>query len=560
MTVKTTAIFVLILLADAVFAQSVDQPELLWRQVLGGAALTRPVEQAESVVLVCEGGTVKALGGSGALLWEYNAGGRLLPFIARSGSGASYVCRSDGVLHAINRAGRRLWRVSLRERLAAPPLIGWDDRVFVFLNRKLCCFTASGTRLWQIELESPLALDPVADRAGGFAGILENGNLIRVSAFGKMEVTRLSAVPSALVTLTQDGTPGGAASRFVAVHSDGRLELAGDWRQGDLAESAKLPASPVAVAERDGFLAALLANGELTLFSPERGPVWSVKTDFAKQGDGIELDWNGRGIYLLSKSGGEGFSLQGARRWNMKLSGSVTIPVLNGKGVMYSCGKDWILYAYRVEEDNGVISDDGTLGFASGGTYGLGEIPKAPNPPLRPVVSLNMVEAAIRSGNLGEKERVYTKLLFEITRGDALQGERNSFENTKLRVRALRLLGLIGSRETIPYLARLFRREQNLFVKAAAADAVGAIGVDPEGRALGVFAEAVTLPGAYLRERLLVSVAVSIGKLCRFSGPPLSSRGIPLLASLTDAARPKSVRARAVRELAALYTPAMIND
>jgi outer membrane protein assembly factor BamB len=540
-------IFGLTFLSAVVFGQPIEEPELMWRQALGGVALTRPVEQLESIVLVCEGGTVKALGGSGTMLWEYRTGGKLLPFIARSGNGSSYVCRNDGIFHAINRAGRQLWKVNLQGKLAAPPLIGWDDRIFVFLPKKLYCFTASGNRLWQAELESPLALDPIADKSGGFAAVLADGSLIRANAFGKMSTVQLSAVPFAIMTLAPAETRNRPAStRFIAVHSDGRLEIVED---GGSVERSGLPVAPVAAAERDGFLAALLANGDLMLISPEDGPVWSIKTGFAKQDDKVEVEWNERGIHLLSKNGGEGYSLEGVRRWSLSLSGSATTPVLNGKGVMYSCGNDWILYAYRVENVPALFSDKEIYSFGAGGYYGLGEEPSKPEFPQGFEFLLNMAEARIRAGNLGEMEPAYTKLLLSISGWENMSGQQNSFENIRLRVRSLRLLGIIGSRETIPLLVRFFRREQNLIVKGAAAEAIGAIGVDPEGRALDAFAE--ILPGTYLEERLLVSIAASTGKLCRFSGPPLSLRGIPLLVSLTDPSQPGSVRRRAERELAA---------
>ena len=522
MNLKLLTLIILTVLPSEVFAQPVEEPELLWRQVLGGVALTRPVEQLESVIVVREGGVVKAFGSSGLLLWEYRAGGRLLPFIARSGSGTSYVCRADGVFHAINRAGRLLWKVNLDGCLAAPPLTGWDGRVFVFLQKKLYCFTASGTRLWQAELESPLALAPVADKAGGFAGVLEDGSLIRVSAFGKIDAVKLSAVPFALISLTPGWSQDGKARlRFIAVHSSGSLEL--------------------------------IDEGGLTLIPPEGDALWSVKTEFAKQGDEVEIDWNERGIYLLSKNGGEGYSPEGVRRWNMKLSGSVTSPVLNGNGVMYSCGKDWILYAYRVEEDRRLFSDRETYSFEAEGTYGLGEAPPETGFPQRSRFLLDAAETRIRAGNLGEAEPAYTRLLLGIAGGANRRGQQNSFEGISLRVRALRLLGMIGSRETVPFLAWVFRRERDMIIKGAAAEAIGAIGVDPEGRALDAFTELAALPGNYLRERLLVSVAASTGKLCRFSGPPLCVRGIPLLTSLADAAQPKSVRSRAKQELATLY-------
>jgi hypothetical protein len=87
-------------------------------------------------------------------------------------------------------------------------------------------------------------------------------------------------------------------------------------------------------------------------------------------------------------------------------------------------------------------------------------------------------------------------------------------------------------------------------IKTAAAEAIGAIGVDPEGLVFDAFAEAIAPSRSYLQDRLLYSIAVSIGKLYKFSGPSLSRRGIELLINLSSYTQTKRVRRRALQELA----------
>ena len=96
----------------------------LWRQALGGAVIGIPVTQAESVVVVCDGGNLKAYSRQGRLLWDYFARGRLSPFITRSREGTSYICRTNGTLIAVNRSGRELWQIP-GSPLTAPVLVGW---------------------------------------------------------------------------------------------------------------------------------------------------------------------------------------------------------------------------------------------------------------------------------------------------------------------------------------------------------------------------------------------------------------------------------------------------
>jgi outer membrane protein assembly factor BamB len=546
MGLRSVAVLGLALFAKAIFAAEIEEPELLWRQVLGGAALTKPAAQAGSVALVCDGGQVKAFGANGRLLWEYRAGGRLLPFITRSDGGA-YICRTNGIFSALNRSGRRLWQVNLRESPVAPPLVGWDGRVFVFLPARILCFTASGTRLWTLDLEKPITLAPVPDKAGGFAAVLADGSLLLVNAFGVTDAVQLQSVPFAVMPLPTLASGKGAlyGQEFAAIYADGRLDVAGGTKGQDAGNlPSALAAAPVAAAERGGSIAVLLADGGLTLVSREQGVLWTVKTLIQDtRVGGPYIDWNERGICLFTQYGGEAYNLNGERLWNLRLTGAAAAPVLDEDGILYSGGSDWVLYAYRVDARlPAQIS-------AVPAVYGLGLPPPgaisyASAPDVRDFL-LDTVEDGIRRGGIGRFEPEYTALLFGIASDRA--------ENHEARVRALRLLGTIGSREAVPFLTVLFRREQDAVVRGAAAEAIGAIGVDPKGRALAAFEEAVGARDAPLQERLLWSVILATGKLCRFSGPPLSERGVRLLANLSVPTQPASVRRRATSELSALY-------
>jgi outer membrane protein assembly factor BamB len=386
----------------------------------------------------------------------------------------------------------------------------------------------------------------VSDKSGGFSAVLDNGSFLRVNAFGEVSVTRLPSAPFAVIPLPPAAGRNGG-TRFAALYANGRLDCIDTGGQEEGAGGwARLPAHPAAAAERGGLIAVLMANGELTLVSPERGILWNVKTLLGESE--VTIDWNERGIYLLSQNGGEAYNLKGERLWNMRLTGSAAAPVLDEDGILYSSGEDWIFYAYRVEDREGRPA--GVYSLEPEGSYGLGSRPPEGGEayaydPNQAALLLDAAENSVRFGRLGRMEPEFTWRLFRIAdgRGGGLRE----------RLRALRLLGLIGSRETVPFLAALFRREQNTLVKSAAAEAIGAIGVDPDGLALAAFAEAIAAPAARLNQSLLSSIASGTGKLCRFSGPPLSERGIPLLVSLADFSQPKSVRRRAGAELAALY-------
>jgi hypothetical protein len=112
-----------------------------------------------------------------------------------------------------------------------------------------------------------------------------------------------------------------------------------------------------------------------------------------------------------------------------------------------------------------------------------------------------------------------------------------------------RLLGYIGSRETIPFLAALLYYEGEALVKIAAVEAIGRIGLDPDAIALRVFSALLASGPSGKDERLLLAMAAATGSLCRFSGPLISGRGVKILVTLTGGEYPPEVRKAARQEL-----------
>jgi outer membrane protein assembly factor BamB len=159
-------------------------------------------------------------------------------------------------------------------------------------------------------------------------------------------------------------------------------------------------------------------------------------------------------------------------------------------------------------------------------------------------VKLKLISSGIKSGRVGINEIEWTSSLMRIAAsGGPIQ----------YRVNALSLLGQIGSLETIPWLARLFRQEKEPVVKAAATAAIGAIGVDPEGYAIRSFQEAIIPASGNSDDHVLFAIASATGALCRFSGPPLSETGAQILVALSGFYHFPVVRRQAQKELALLW-------
>jgi outer membrane protein assembly factor BamB len=543
-------------------AQSLITKQAIWKQPLGGAVIGTPSTQVESVVVVCDGGNLKAYTRQGVPLWEYFAQGRLTPYLTRSREGTSYICRTNGHFIAINRVGRELWRVNLGAPLTGQVLIGWDGRLFIPTEKKIFCYAAAGSLLWYQALEHSIALNLREDTQGGFITVLDNGELLQISPFGEIRPQQLVAIPAVVVPIT---TPENGYGLLI-LYKNGDTELRG----GSYPPPPPLPASPLAAAGRNGRVAMVLADGRVLLLSvAEGGILWTKESNVTPEkssGNPVEetgMCYDERGIYMLSKFGAAGFTEDGQRLWFIRLLGAASPSAFSDEGLLYSGGKDWILYAYGIE--NRVrFREEKLYGPAPEGNYGLGN----PLPPRRSdyynrfnetglQTQLTFIDKRIRAGRVGADEPYFTTYLMEVA-----GSVRNSLQVSSVRppvhfqhrIEAVRLLSSLGSRELLPFLADLFTHDPEPLVKVAAAHAIGRIGVDPEGVALEAFANALFPPGALVKDvQALIAVATAVGSLCRFSGPPLSDTGVKLLIALGGSEKPLPVRNRARQEILSLY-------
>jgi outer membrane protein assembly factor BamB len=212
---------------------------------------------------------------------------------------------------------------------------------------------------------------------------------------------------------------------------------------------------------------------------------------------------------------------------------------------LYSGGTDWILYAYKIE-DRILPERIAIYGSVPENIYGLGR-PRAIyafNIPFNEAETrdkLIQIGSAIRAGMVGGNEPVWKSFLLMVSARD---------EPIQLRIAALDLLGRIGSQETIPHLINIFQNDNEPLIRVAAANAIGNIGVDPQGIAIQSFLHSITRETG--DEQILTAIASATGALCRFSGPPLSVTGVRILTMLTAGEQPPAVRRQANIELASL--------
>jgi outer membrane protein assembly factor BamB len=214
---------------------------------------------------------------------------------------------------------------------------------------------------------------------------------------------------------------------------------------------------------------------------------------------------------------------------------------LSAEGLVYAAGADGVLRTYQA--DNQARSIPRSLyGPEAEGTYGMGSPP--PSPWLANADRFDegallamhtRIEGDIKAGNVGENEPLYTAYLMEMI-GYFLNTPGASLVRAPVkvpqRIEFIRLLARIGSRETIKFLVNIYNRDPEPSIKAACCEAIGAIGVDPKGEAIGAYTFLLSRDNANRDSQILLSASDSIAALCRFSGPPLAAQGILLLTQI----------------------------
>jgi outer membrane protein assembly factor BamB len=534
-----------------------------WRVAAAGAVIGEPSAQAGSVVVALDGGAVKAYSWQGALLWEYFAAGKLCPFITRSWDGTGYFCRVNGRLFAINRAGQELWSVDIRAPIIAPVVAGWDGRLFVTTARETICFNSEGRRLWRRPLEAAVVIPPRLDKEGGVLLALEDGAVLWISAFGAGASARLEETPAVMLSIDH---PRYGKRAALVWYADGRGCLiapdADGVQSAPVIQPPPLPAPPIAAREHNGEIAVVLSDGRLLMLSaaPEGWEtLWEADTGIRGiSPDEISLLNEERGVYVLSQRRALGFSRAGAVKWALNIGQASGVPAFSSQGVLYSGGLDWILYAFQLETAMADSAQtDSPYGAAPQGDYGLGTLPLQRSryeemSDYSLAFHFQRIRDKIKRGELGEDEPVFIEYLKEAAasmRNSIAAPQTNPPVQLARRVEAARLLAEFGSRELVSFFADLFLYDKEPLVKAAAAWAIGRIGVDPKGAAMEAFARTIIPPVITRDEQTLAAVAAAVGSLCRVSGPPMTALGAPILAGLAAPDKPPEARKRALLEL-----------
>jgi len=546
----------------------------MWEAPIGDTIKGIPHLQAGSVVLVGEAGKVRSFFQSSTALWNFDARGTAVPYISRSYEAATYVCNTSGVLMAINRVGRELWRLNLGKPISYSPVVGWDGRVFISLDSTMTCRTASGNALWTIDLGSPIAFQPVLDKTGSVATVLQNNDFVKVHQFSRVERIKLDRLPIMIVSLDE-----GSRQSYVLFYQNGEMEKINfndrERNGSKLSKSGlpSLPAPPVASASMGAQFVVTLRDGRTLCLNSGGSVVWTKDSHeaVAERGPGnltlgqAQMMFDERGVYTITIRGVSAYSAEGRRRFVHRLQTVCSgVPALCDEGLLWACGTDNVLRVYKIDTRYRTVPRNRYYGPEPEGDYGMGHPPPSPwtgqnsryHDPEQDLV-YDEIYAAIRSGQIGVNEPVYVAYIMEMVGfflGNPQTSPVRPLVKPPQRVRLINLLAYVGSRETIPFLWNIFDKDQEPAIRSACAEAIGRIGVDPTGRSFHSYNFLLSPNNPNVDPQLVLAATSSIASLCRFSGPPLAPDGIRVLRYFSNLPSiPNRVKEQIRNELDGLY-------
>jgi hypothetical protein len=431
--------------------------------------------------------------------------------------------------------------------------------LFVVAGRELSAHAPNGNRLWKTALPASQSAPVVIGPEGGPALGLSDGAVLLFPADGGSPLSaELGAAPVALAA---------ASGRLAAALEDGRFVVlqpeSDDHILAPVLEepAVRLGTKPLAAAaSRDGFYA-LGTDGTLLATDADGRERWRTPLRLGS-GPATLAAFEGR-IVVLTKSTVWSYGTDGSLYRTLRLSNVASLPAMAPTGAVFAGGTDWILYAYRFERPL-VAPAPSTLPGLDLEAIDLVAKEEsfwsiAPHDDTVAMERLNDIEKSLKSGTIGAEVRQASLYLAAVALGklDApfgigAAGVGPMPSGTLPRAFACGLLGRMGLPQAVPVLVEVFRNDPEPAVRSAAAAAVAAIGLDPEGDALGAFAGAAE---RRLDVRTAGAIVAAIDALYRASGALDDTSGILALVRISGGDYPRDLRSMAENALRRVSRP-----
>jgi len=524
------------------------EAEPVFRFPGGGAVTAGPVIAGSRVWALSDSRTLYTLSVEGVASGKRVLASRKAAYIACDPYGRAALSDGPDGLVLVNKAGQDSWRIRLPAAPAVPPRFAADGRLYVAFDAGLAAYAPNGRRLWYVSLSSrpsvPLELGP---GGGPLLGLAE-GKVVLHGPDGD-ELAAVS-VPSAPRALAANRAGCVVAFDAGALVLGPELQSLGSGPEGGVGP-ARLGSPPIAAAASSEAYYVLCADGSLIALGADGGERW--RTLAALEGRGASLAAFEERVVVLSPASASSYGLDGSFYRRLRIKGGASLPAVAANGAVFVGGADWILYAYRFERalTSAPLPAPPALDLASVDAEALNEALWSPRPydDDSALKRLADIEKKLKTGTIGAEASGAARYAAAVALGrmgapfgSGALAPRPTPLGALPRARACELLGDLGLAGAVPVLVEVFEGDPDPAVRAAAALAVAAIGLDPEGKALGAFAAAAA---RRLDERTAFAVIGAIEGLYRASGALDERAGVLALLRLSGGDYPADIRARA---------------
>ena len=532
-----------------------------WTCVIGGEAVTSPVQTSYGFVVLTDGKMISACTENGTKLWEKPVPGRPDPFLTVISKDFLVTVSDKKTISLINPSGVVLWSKKLPYQVTESALPGKDARFFVKGKKNISCFGINGVCKWSIETPSLSSIPLVTLNDGTILAVLlnsENGKSsgIRISPFGTvLETIRFAGIVSGAMTCDYGVLLAFSSGGFglCAVNEKEKLtETKWAVPSNDYAFQSASPSKGTEFVPVSQSLSALLLSSsgksvKVILFENRTGKI--VNIFYADALDFLRLSaakgaLGGEGIFLSDDRTGRVYDTAGNIVWSAALpsassrAGNWNFLSYTKNNVIVICSKSWVMNGFRtvqrlsgkknvssvqkksgnpVRYENFYIID--TAQFNRYFSESFGE----------DILGKNRI-SVLQKGMYGPDEINFSSKLFSVCKAysqflsSASSGARTEeksifYRDTIGLQETVMQLSLLGTDEVPELIASLIQTEKNMQNLAFLMKAAGQCAYDPDGRMLrAIEKRLLTLPPR--NTTVLVALSDAAYEICRFMGRP----------------------------------------
>ena len=532
-----------------------------WTCVIGGEAVTSPVQTSYGFVVLTDGKMISACTENGTKLWEKPVPGRPDPFLTVISKDFLVTVSDKKTISLINPSGVVLWSKKLPYQVTESALPGKDARFFVKGKKNISCFGINGVCKWSIETPSLSSIPLVTLNDGTILAVLlnsENGKSsgIRISPFGTvLETISFAGIVSGAMTCDYGVLLAFSSGGFGLCAVNEKEKLTGTkWAvpSNDYAFQSASPSKGTEFVPVSQSLSALLLSSsgksvKVILFENRTGKI--VNIFYADALDFLRLSaakgaLGGEGIFLSDDRTGRVYDTAGNIVWSAALpsassrAGNWNFLSYTKNNVIVICSKSWVMNGFRtvqrlsgeknvssvqkksgnpVRYENFYIID--TAQFNRYFSESLGE----------DILGKNRI-SVLQKGMYGPDEinfssklfsvcKAYSQLLASAATGARAEEKSIFYRDTIGLQEAVMQLSLLGTDDVPELIASLIQTEKNMQNLAFLMKAAGQCAYDPDGRMLRAI-EKRLLTLSPRNTTVLVALSDATYEICRFMGRP----------------------------------------